>query len=182
MRKIGLLLVLFLSVILGYTQSSRQVEDGLFKVNALLPGISYELGIANKATITFEGFIAFTLEGGTNRSTEFGIYPGLQAEYRYFVNMDRRISKNKNISGNSGNYVGFLNQFQTGNPVIGDLEFNSDYFYNVGVVYGIQRTTPRGLYWGISFGPGVLVDQFGTDLGLIIDGRLGWVIGGRKKK
>ena len=174
-------LFLFSSVIWVYAQSDKKVENGLFKVNALLPGVSYELGIAETSTLNFEAIIGFAINGGSDRDTEFGIYPGLQAEYRNYVNMDRRLRKNKNISGNSGNYISFLNQFQFGTPLIGDLEYTTDYFYNVAAVYGIQRTRPKGFYWGVSFGPAIFIDDFSTDPGILVDARLGWVIGGRKK-
>lgn len=177
-----LVFLFLLSAIIGVrAQSDKNVEDGLLKINALLPGVSYELGAGKNSTFNFEGIIGFALNGGSGRSTEYGVYPGLQAEYRNYVNMDRRLRKNKNISGNSGNYIGFLNQFQFGTPLIGDLEYTSDYFYNVAAVYGIQRTRPKGFYWGISFGPAIFIDDFSTDPGILIDARLGWVIGGRKK-
>ena len=182
MKSLSTAFVLFFSIATLSAQSTKKVEDGLLKANALLPGISYELGVGDKSTLNLEGIIGFALNGGSGRSTEFGIFPGIQVDYRNYLNFERRLRKNKNISGNSGNYVGLLNQFQFGKPLIGDLEFSSDYYYNLAVVYGIQRTRPKGFYWGVSFGPGIFVDDFGTDTGLLVDVRLGWVIGGRKKK
>ncbi|TLP75464.1 hypothetical protein [Maribacter sp. ACAM166] len=162
-------------------QSTNQVEDRLFKINALAPGVSYELGVGSKTSLNFEGFLIFALNGGSDRETDFGLYPGVGAEFRYFTNMNRRLGKGKNISGNSGNYLGLLNQFQFGQPIIGDLEYISEYFYSLAVIYGIQRTRPKGFYWGISFGPGVFVNEFDTNPGILIDARLGWVIGSIKK-
>lgn len=178
MRKTYMLVVLVVTGVYGHTQ---YVEKGLLKVNALLPGISYELGIADKATLNFDAVIGFALRGGSGRSAEFGIYPSVQAEYRNYINFDRRSGKQKSTSGNSANYVSLLNQFQFGDPLIGDLEFSSDYYYNVAAVYGFQRTRPKGFYWGVAFGPGVFIDEFDTNVGLLVDARLGWVIGGRKR-
>lgn len=182
MKSLTIAFVLFCTIATSFGQSNKQVEVGLLKINALAPGVSYEFGVGNISTVNLEGFIGFALNGGSDRSTEFGIFPGVQAEYRNYLNFDRRIAKNKNISGNSGNYVSLLNQFQFGTPLIGNLEYDTDYFYNLAVVYGIQRTRPKGFYWGLSFGPGVFVDDFSTDVGLLIDVRLGWLIGGRKMK
>ncbi|MFD0796772.1 hypothetical protein ACFQZJ_04820 [Maribacter chungangensis] len=168
------LLVLVVAGVYGRAQS---VEKGLLKVNALLPGLSYELGIADKATLNFDAVIGFALNGGSGRSTEFGVYPSVQAEYRNYINFDRRLRKKKNVSGNTGNYVSLLNQFQFGDPLVGDLEFSSDFYYNIAAVYGIQRTRPKGFYWGLAFGPGIFVDEFDTNVGLLVDARLGWVIG-----
>ncbi len=181
MNKTIIFVVLLCSAFTLSSQTNKQVEDGLFKINALAPGVSYELGVGSKTTLNFEGFLGFAMNGGSDRDTNFGLYPGLGAEFRYFNNFERRIRKGKNISENSGNYLGFLNQYQFGQPIIGDLEYASNYFYNLVIVYGIQRTRPKGFYWGISFGPGVFVNEFDTTPGILIDARLGWVIGGRKK-
>ncbi|WP_324023547.1 hypothetical protein QSV08_11775 [Maribacter sp. BPC-D8] len=181
MKKITFLSVILMSVFYVNAQSDKLVEDGLFKVNLLAPGVSYELGIGPKTTLNLEAFLGFALNGGSGRDTNFGLYPGLEADVRQYINFDRRLRKGKNISGNTGNYISFLNQFQFGTPVIGNLEYASDYFYNTAIVYGLQRTYKKGFYFGLAFGPGIFVDQFNTDVGVLIDVRLGWVIGGRKK-
>ena len=138
--------------------------------------------VGDKTTLNFEGFLGFALKGGSDGETNFGLYPGIGKEFRYFNNLERRLRKGKNVAENSWNYLGFLNQFQFGQPLIGDLEYESDYYCNLVNVYGIRRTRPKGFYWGISFGPEVLVDEFDTTPGILIDDRLGWVIGERKKE
>lgn len=173
--------ILLFASLFANSQTDNVVENGLFKINALVPGVSYEFGVGRASTVNVEAFTGFAVRGGSDRTTEFGIYPGVQAEYRNYVNMQRRLRKDKNISGNSGNYVSLVNQFQSGRPLFGDLELSSDYYYNVAVVYGLQRTRPKGFYWSLSFGPGVFNNQFETTPGILIDARLGWVIGGRKK-
>ncbi|MDF4202211.1 hypothetical protein PXD56_04565 [Maribacter sp. SA7] len=181
MKKIIFLSIVVLSTFYVNAQSVGQVEDGLFKINALAPGVSYELGIGAKTTLNAEAFFGFALNGGSDRSTNFGLYPGLEADLRQYINFDRRLRKGKNIANNTGNYIAFLNQLQFGTPIIGNLEYASDYFYNAALVYGIQRTYKKGFYWGLAFGPGIFVDDFYTDAGILIDLRLGWVVGGRKK-
>ena len=162
-------------------QSNKLVEDGLFKINALAPGVSYELGVGSKTTLNLEGFLGFALNGGSGRDTNFGLFPGLAADVRQYINFDRRLKKGKNISGNTGNYISFLNQMQFGTPIIGNLEYASDYYFNTALVYGLQRTYKKGFYFGLAFGPGIFVNQYDTNAGILIDARLGWVIGGRKK-
>ena len=162
-------------------QSDKNVEKGLFKVNALFLGISYELGAGENTTFNFDLVIGFAINGGSNRDTEFGLYPGLGAEFRNYYNMDRRLEKGKNITGNSGNYIGVLNQFYFGTPVVGDLEYSSDYYYNLAAVYGFQRTYEKGFYFSVAVGPALFVDEFDTDAGILIDAKLGWVLGRRNK-
>ncbi|NHF58005.1 hypothetical protein FK220_001545 [Flavobacteriaceae bacterium TP-CH-4] len=180
MRKLPIYFFLLCNALL-IAQSDKNVEPQLFKVNALLPGVSYELGLGKNMTFSSDALIAFAARGGSDRDTEFGLYPTLQADFRYFVNMERRKGKGKNISGNTGNYLAFVNQVQFGTPIIGDLEFSSSYYYNTGILYGIQRTRKKGFYWGVSFGPGFYIDEFDTDFGLFLDARLGWVIGKPRK-
>lgn len=162
-------------------QSGQLVEDGILKVNLLYPGVSYELGVGERTTINAEAIIGFALRGASDVETQFGLYPGFAADFRYYNNFDRRLSKGKNITGNTGNYFSFLNQFQIGTPIIGDLEYASDYYYNAAIVYGLQRTYKKGFYFSFAFGPGVFVNEFNTNAGVLIDARLGWVISGRKK-
>jgi hypothetical protein len=182
MNKIYTLCFFVVSLFWCNAQDTTLVENNLLKVNALLPGVSYELGLGNTTTLNLEGIVGFAVNGGSGRDTEFGIYPGLGAELRKYVNLDRRISKNKNIEGNSGNYISVLNQFQFGSPLIGDLQYSSDYYYNLAIVYGIQRMKPKGFYWSISLGPSIFRDDFDVDAGILIDARLGWVLHRRKNK
>ena len=163
-----------------HAQSHVNMVKSLFKVNALLPGVSYELGVGKNTSLNFDAALLFTLNGGTGRDTEFGLYPAVGADFRYYYNMDRRIGKGKNILGNSGNYFAVVNQFYLGNAIVGDLDYNSNFYYNAAVVYGIQRMRPKGFYWGLSFGPGIFVDEFDVNGGLFLDTKLGWVLGKRK--
>ena len=161
-------------------QSDKNVEKGLFKINALLPGISYELGAGKNTTFNFDVILGFALNGGSDRRTEFGLYPGVGAEFRYYYNMDRRLNKGKNISQNSGNYLSFANQLLGGTSIIGELDYVSNFYYNTGILYGFQRTYEKGFYFNIGFGPGVFVDEYDSGAGLFLDARLGWVI--RKRR
>lgn len=179
MKKVTLLLFLFTFTLLS-AQSNRNVEKGLFKINAFLPGVSYELGVGKNSSFNFDAIVGFALNGGSDRDTNFGLYPGIGVEFRYYYNMERRLSKGKHISGNSGNYISALNQWQLGSPLIGDLQYSSDYYYNAAIVYGIQRTYKSGFYFSLAFGPAVFRDDFDVDSGLLIDVKLGWVL--RKKR
>lgn len=163
-------------------QSTKNVEHGLFKVNALIPGISYELGVGKNTTFNFDFLLVPGARDDFFGDTQFGILPGAQAEFRYYTNFQRRIQKGKNIAGNSGNYVGVVNQFFLGDAILGNLEMNSSFYNIVGFVYGIQRTRPKGFYWGISFGPGVVFDDFGLDGSFYVDAKIGWVLSKRKKR
>ncbi len=55
--KNSLLCALFVSAFFFATaQSDKNVEKGLFKVNAFSPGVSYELGLGRNTTINFDAY------------------------------------------------------------------------------------------------------------------------------
>ncbi|SIQ31976.1 hypothetical protein [Maribacter ulvicola] len=81
MKKIIFLSVILLSVFNITAQSGKLVEDGLFKVNALLPGVSYEVGVGERTAINAEAIIGFALRGTSNVETEFGLYLGFAADF-----------------------------------------------------------------------------------------------------
>lgn len=172
-----ILLALFVSAFFtSQAQTDKQVEKGLLKVNALLPGGSYEMGLGNKTTFNFD--IALVLGGGTDYygDPEFGLFVAGQAEFRYFTNFNRRLSKGKNIEGNSGNYLALNNQILIGNPLLGTYYLDDTYNHIVAITYGIQRTRPKGFYWNVSFGPGVGITESDFGPAVLIDTKLGWVV------
>ncbi len=169
MKKIVVVL-LFIVPVWCSAQSQKQLETGLFKVNLLLPGINYEFGTSEQSTLNLELGLIPDWNGA------FDFFPYLGADYRYFTNLERRLDKSKNISGNSGNYVAFSNRVQVSAPLLGNFEYDTPLLYAGGVVYGIQRTYDKGFYWGISGGPAFFTGDSNPGMGLLIDLKLGWVL------
>ncbi|MAU72043.1 MAG: hypothetical protein CML04_08095 [Pseudozobellia sp.] len=176
MKKTLLLLLFIAAFFNSLAQSDKQVEKGLLKVNALLPGASYELGAGRNTTFNFD--VALVPGGGTDYygNSRFGLFIGAQAEFRYFANFNRRLSKGKNIDGNSGNYWALNNQILIGNPLVGTYYLDNTYNHIVAITYGIQRTRPKGFYWNVSFGPGVGISESDAGGAIMIDVKLGWVV------
>lgn len=181
--KNSLLCVLLVSAIFSVNaQTAKNVEKGLFKVNALLPGVSYELGVGKNATFNFEATLFPYAEDNStfgSNDIDLEIYPALGADFRYFLNMGRRLRKGKDISMNSGNYVAFENQLVVGAPILGNIETDTPLGFSIGIVYGIQRTYGKGFYWGLSFGPKVFAIDDNYYSRLSINPKIGWVIGNR---
>lgn len=169
-----LFLVIF--VIGAQAQSNRNVEDGIFKINAILPGINFELGVGQQSALNFELGLIPDWNGALD------IFPYLGADYRYFTNFGRRLSKGKNTSGNAGDFIAFTNRAQITAPLLANFEYDEPVLYAGGIVYGIQRTYDPGFYWGTSFGPAFFSGDNSPSLGLLLNLKLGWVLGGRKSK
>ncbi|MBC6998160.1 hypothetical protein [Cytophaga sp. FL35] len=172
-----ILLALFVSAFFtSKAQTDKLVERGLFRLNIVAPGASYELGLGKRSTLNFEAILVPLSERVYGSTDNFEIFPALGAEYRYYTNMRRRIGKGKNIRGNSGNYVSFLNQAIIAAPILGNIEHDTPVSYIGALNYGIQRTRPKGFYWNVSFGPGVGITESDFGPAVLIDTKLGWVV------
>lgn len=174
-----ILVLVFLCSYGVLAQNNSNVERGLFKVNALAPGVTYELGVGLNSTLVFDFLVGLEVEGGSRRSTTVELFPTLGAEYRYYHNLKKRMANNKNISGNSGNFIGGVNRFIFRAPLLGNLEYDEPISYHTAVVYGIQRTYNKGFYFSVQAGPGLFLND-DVSGGLFLEGKLGWIL--RKRK
>lgn len=155
------------------------VEPYQVRFNLISPGIDFEIGLFKNQTVyggTGLG-LAYYDEGYA-----FGL--AVNAEYRLYHNLNRRIRMDKFIAGNSGNYIGFarsifFNQLIILTDIPSD-DFNVGYY---GLIYGIQRTYERGLSFDVSTGVGYyLGDGIPSGVGPILKLRIGWVATKRKQK
>jgi hypothetical protein len=85
--------------------------------------------------------------------------------------MERRVEKDKNISGN---YVAVLIAYQGGGPILGNLK--TTHTIAVGYVYIIQRTNKGEFFYRLEGGVVFVQDDFDEGVGLVLAARIGWVI------
>ncbi len=190
----------FLIVLSTYSQSDKNIENQ-FLVNALWPGISYEMGIARNTAIKLDagtsiGAISFDGSG-------FNLYPRLDAQLRQYYNFERRSSKGKNTAGNSGNFYG-INMYYTSDVALLGSDFEPEIaniivfgpasfetFY-IGATYGLQRTYTSGFNWGLQFGIGAISVDYSDSGGPVsvterfsvypnLRITVGWVLGKKSK-
>lgn len=147
-------------------------------LNLVNPGFRYEIGLIKNVTATAaSGF------GVVNYQEGYVFGYGLLTSFRYYYNLNRRISLNKNVSGNSGNYITpvrsiFFSQLRVATSVEGPKDFNIGFY---GLLYGIQRTYEKGLNFNLETGPGyILGDGVSSGYGLLFNFSMGWVPGKRK--
>ncbi len=170
----------FTSLLFTQAQYDNNVEPTQLQFGLPMPGILFEIGISKNTTTSLEAKTGFALKGCTGCETNYGIYPILRGQYRYYHNMERRLRKKKNIAGNSGNYVAALVVYQHGNPLIGNL--NTTTTLGVGPVYGIQRTYKSRFFYRLEGGIAYIQDDFEDGMGVVLVGRLGWVFGKKRRK
>jgi hypothetical protein len=149
------------------------LEQHQFKFDVFSPGISYEFGLfKNQSVSTALGLGMAAYEPGY----VFGL--ALNNRYRYYHNFQRRISNNKNVSGNSGNYIAaaqaiFFSQARLTTNILGPNDFNVGFY---GAIYGIQRTYPKGFNFNAELGAGFYKgDGIPDGYGPLIGFTFGWV-------
>lgn len=173
-----LLSVLFFTfALVCQAQYDKNVERTQLQFGLPMPSVLYEIGMSKNTTTSLEVITGLALRGCTGCETNFGVYPIVRGQYRYYYNMERRLRKKKNITGNSGNYIAGLFAYQHGNPIIGNL--NTTMTLAVGPVYGLQRTYKRGFFYRLEGGVAYVQNDFEDGIGLVLAVRVGWTI--RKK-
>lgn len=174
MKKLLLLSFCFFTFSSINAQNQPSVEDGLFSVNILTPGLEYEYGLTNSTTLDLSVGSGFAYRKGTF-GEGFGVYPVFGVQYRYYYNLNKRLEKGKNISNNSGNYIALSGTVQGGKPIIGDLEFTEGYFGVIGPVWGLQRYYGAGFKLDLNLGAGYGFNESGGSFfSPIIGLKLGW--------
>lgn len=156
------------------------LERHQFKFDLLSPGFSYELGLfKNQSVSTSLGLGLATYQEGY----AYGL--AMNNRYRYYHNFNRRINTGKNVSGNSGNYIAaaqaiFFSQLRIATNIEGPSDFNLGFY---GMVYGIQRTYPKGFNFNLELGAGYYRgDGIPSGYGPLFGFNFGWVATKRKSR
>ncbi|MEE1963073.1 hypothetical protein V1387_10290 [Allomuricauda taeanensis] len=164
----------------GRTFDLVNLERHQVRFDLLSPGFSYELGLfRNQSISTGLGLATATYEEGY----AFGLT--MNNRYRYYHNFQRRIDMDKNVSGNSGNYIAaaqaiFFFQLRVSTNIEGPKDFNLGFY---GMVYGIQRTYKNGFNFNAELGAGLYKgDGVPDGYGPLIHFTFGWVATKRKSR
>ena len=99
-------------------------------------------------------------EIGTEYRLKFAIKQSLNSlkhqlsiflEPKYYLNLVKRESKNKNIKNNAGNYISLRANFN----ILNNLENGEVYFYNLTPTFGIRRNISSHFNIELNFGYGI---------------------------
>jgi hypothetical protein len=156
------------------------LERHQFKFNLFSPGFSYELGIFKNVTASGGVGLGYaTYEEG------YAVGLTMHTRLRYYHNFNRRISKNKNITGNSADYVAaarsiFFSPLRIATNIDGPKDFNIGFY---GITYGIQRTYENGFNFNAELGAGYYRgDGVDSGYGPLFNFTFGWVATKRKSR
>lgn len=142
MKKQLYLLFIFISLISLGQETTNELQN-IFRANVLSPGLEMEVPLSNNST--FAANTGIGIQGSYNDLSYTGtgfiyfIAPFVDLSYKKFYNRDKRLTKGKNISSNSGNYWGAklltnLKEVESHNMIRKD-----DIDFAVGPTWGIQR-------------------------------------------
>lgn len=164
----------------GKTFALVNLERHQFKFNLLSPGFNYELGIFKNVSASGGLGLGYaTYEEG------YAVGLTLHTRVRYYHNFNRRINQNRNVSGNSGNYIAaarsiFFSPLRLATNIEGPNDFNLGFY---GLTYGVQRTYENGFNFNAELGAGYyLGDGVLNGYGPLINFTFGWVATKRKSR
>lgn len=172
----------FLSLILiGSLNLTAQETTSQFSINFLAPSLEYEMAVSENSTVDLNLGIGFAYRNSAISGEEFGIFPGFEGQYRYFYNLKKRAQKGKKVTENSGNYIAGVASITAGDPIIGDMQYISDYAGYVGPVWGLQRIYNSNFKLNLNLGLGMgFSEQNNVYLAPRIGLQLGFKIGKEK--
>lgn len=173
--------MLFLSFLNIKAQEEKPlplVEKKQWKIIFLDPAICYEHGLGNKTTLYSS--LNFTLVSEVEKSgkrSNWGVAPYIQEELRYYYNLPKRIRKNKNISGNSGNYVSALALYGL-TPIGKTCNYTTIDGLTLAPTWGFQRTYKSGFNLALNIGYGYNFSPYKSVRGEKWVGNItiGWVL------
>jgi len=145
---------------------SADIMSDIFKVNVIVPGVSYERHTVNFQSIYAQWYMATSL--GVSFSSSLGnnayltVDPAVNVQYRFYYNARRRSVKGKRVALNSLNYLApTINYILTKESVSDEFitEQTRRPVLLPGVVWGMQRNYPKRFSIDINAGPGFYVTR-----------------------
>ena len=139
---------------IAQSEKSADSVTSVFKVNILLPGVSYEQKLTQLATLNFDLYMDVLLLGNNDSYVSgFSSYPtpSFKIELRSYYNLLKRAEKGLRTAQNSANYLAPVYMARWSPTQDG---YGHEMIHQVGAVWGFQRNTPSG--FSIDFNAGLV--------------------------
>lgn len=167
MKKILLLLTFFV-LILTVKAQNASVEKSAFGIQIGTFGVWFhnEVRLNNQFVLRSEvGFSSEFIDG--NKGMGFLMAPGIYLEPRWYYNLNKRLSKSRNIAGNSGNFVSIKTSYHPDWFVISNYS-DVKVFDQISIIptWGIRRCLGEHFSYEAGFGIGyryIFDDHIGFD-------------------
>lgn len=176
MQRIALL---FFMLAMGslHAQFGKNCELRQWKINAINPGIEYEMSIGVNQTLDVRAAWQFALDPALeNPYDELDFFPSLTVQTRFYHNFDQRYRNGRQIYGNSANYIApTVAGFSPDARVVNGTIVDGVHGYG-GLVYGLQRSYNSGFGFSIDAGAGYYVGPFKGGIYPVVNISIGWIV------
>ena len=132
----------------GFPACGDQDPVPLAFINAINPGVEFEMPVFSKSTISANIGVGYgNMYENTTRNWATGeliymIAPFIDVEYKYLYNINKRVSKGKKVDFNSANFIS-LRCLGRGSDLKSNFTRYEDYDFAIGPNWGIQRSFSR---------------------------------------
>lgn len=161
-----LIICIMLSGIVANAQETSQSDytQKVWRVNFVNPGLELELPTGKSSTFSIGAGIGY---GGSypdlsinNNGFQYLISPFLDLQEKWFYNFEKRLSKGKSITNNSGNFIA-ARILVRGNSIASNFDRTSDVDFAFGPTWGIQRKYGKNFHLLFDVGPIYYMDTEG---------------------
>lgn len=158
------------------SQFGKNCEFRQFKINLINPGIEYEMALGTNTTLDIKGGLQIGIDPLLpDVYEEFGFFPAVAVQYRYYYNFEARQKNRRTIYGNSANYIApavaaFFPDIRTINNEIVEGTFGY-----AGLVTGIQRSYDSGFNFSVDAGAAYYAGQFTGAIYPVVNLSIGYI-------
>jgi len=172
-----LLVVLLFGTSFIYAQYGKNCEIRQYKINLVNPGLEYETGLGVNTTLDIKVGLQVAIDPSVAEPyTDYGFFPALAAQYRYYYNFDRRNRNGRQIYGNSANYIAPAAAVFIPGPRTIDNVIVKDVISYVGAVTGLQRSYNSGFNFSVDVGAAYYIGAFKEAIYPVANLSIGWII------
>ena len=175
-QRILLNLLLLLTAAQAMAQFGKNCELRQFKVNHLNPGLEYEMALGVNTTLDIKAGLQVALDPLLpDVYKEFGVFPAVAVQYRYYYNFEARQRNRRTIYGNSANYIApAVAAFFPDTRTINNEVVKGAFGY-AGVVTGIQRSYHSGFNFSFDAGAAYYLGNFEGTIYPVVNVGIGWI-------
>lgn len=156
MKKSLAISALFFSTL--FFSQEKSIEKSIFNVQTGLAGIwaNNELQLVDNLALRSEIGLTAGFWGGSHyEKTGFLLSPLVRLEPRYYYNIERRISKGKNIDNNSANFFSLKSTYYPDWFVVSNYSnLKAISGFSIVPTYGFRRSFSSDFHYEFSFGLG----------------------------